>query len=315
MGSRPARLPVDEAALVEIEEFLHHLAVEKGRSSHTLESYRRDLTRFLGHLLTTGKVVPQEAEPEDVEAFVRRARSEGLSPRSISRALSAIRSFYDFAILEGKATTNPAREVYAPRTPRPLPRALSREQVETFIESIDGPSPVDIRDRAIVELLYSTGARISEAAGLDLSDLDLEQRIVRISGKGGKQRIAPVGGPAAAAIERYLRLARPVLVEKASRRRAPAALFVNARGERLTRQGLWTILKRRAARVGLESELSPHVLRHSCATHMLEGGADIRAVQEMLGHASLTTTQAYTKVTFSHIESVYRSTHPRSGAR
>ena len=296
-------------------EFLQHLAVEKGRSRLTLDSYRRDLARFARFLSERGLEGPEEASPSDVEDFIVSLRKEGLSARSVSRALSALRSFYEFAIAEGISSSNPAREVAGPHSMSPLPKALSKEEIERLIESIDGPAPADIRDRAIVEVLYSTGARISEIAALDLGDIDLENELVRIVGKGNKQRIVPLGSHARAALERYLSLSRPVLVERASRIRAPAALFVNARGQRLTRQGLWSILKRRASRVGLGEELSPHILRHSCATHMLEGGADIRAVQEMLGHASLTTTQTYTKITFSRIKSVYRSTHPRSGNR
>lgn len=296
-----------------VDDFLHHLSVARGRSRLTVESYRRDLAKLIEHLSARGVAHTEEAQVSDIESFVRRLRSEGLSPPSVARALSAVRSYFEFAVAEGITPHNPAREVAAPHVSKPAPKALSREQIEALIESIEGPAAIDIRDRALVEILYSTGARISEVAGVDLADLDLENGLVRIVGKGDKQRIVPLGRPAMSALGRYLRTARPVLVEKASEVRSPSALFVNARGRRLTRQGLWMILKRRASWVGLGDELSPHVLRHSCATHMLEGGADIRAVQEMLGHASLTTTQAYTKVTFSHIESVYRRTHPRSG--
>lgn len=309
MGAGAGRVPSAES----VEDFLHHLSVEKGRSRLTVESYRRDLEKLVEHLGSLGIAGPEEASPGDIESFARSLRFEGLSPRSVARALSAARSYYEFVVAEGVAKSNPAREVSLPPASRGLPKALSQEQIESLIESIDGPEAADIRDRAIVELLYATGARISEVAGMDLQDLDLDYRLVRITGKGDRQRVVPLGRPAKEALERYLRVGRPVLVERASASRSPSALFVNTRGRRLTRQGLWTILKRRAARVGLDAELSPHVLRHSCATHMLEGGADIRAVQEMLGHASLTTTQTYTKVTFSRIKSVYRSTHPRSG--
>ncbi len=292
---------------------MHHLMVAKGRSRHTVESYRRDLYKFVEHIEGSNCSSFDEVDTDTLESFVRRLRMEGLKARSVARALSAVRSFYQFAVAEGIVSHNPARHVVAPRIPKGLPKAITRGEVEMLIESIDGAGPVDLRDRAIVELLYASGARISEVAALDLHDLDLDARLVKIVGKGNKQRIAPIGRPAEQALRRYLKFGRPLLVEKASQRRSPAALFVNTRGSRLTRQGLWTIVKRRAARVGLGDDLSPHVLRHSCATHMLEGGADIRAVQEMLGHASLTTTQAYTKVTFSHIESVYRRAHPRSG--
>lgn len=289
-----------------------HLRVERGLAANTLTAYRRDLLRYEAFLRECGVTDLSDVDAVTIESYLGALRSLDLSSKSIVRNLAAVRSLHRFALREGYSSANPAKRVDAPRLDKPLPKALERSEVELLIDSVEGGGSADLRDRAMLEFLYATGARISEVAGLDLDDLDLEERVVTVVGKGGKQRLVPLGRPAAGALERYLRLGRPNLVEKASIVRAPAALFVNTRGGRLTRQGMWKIVKARASRVDLEARLSPHVFRHSFATHMLEGGADIRAVQEILGHASLATTQVYTKVTQGRIREVYLQSHPRA---
>lgn len=289
-----------------------YLSVERGLAANTLQAYARDLSRYERFLRARSVTDVASIDLETVSEFVQSLRSSGLALKSIARHLAAIRSFHRFALREGYAESDPTRTLETPRLPKPLPKALDRDDTIRLVESVSGSDPPSLRDRALLEMLYATGARISEVAGLDLKDVDLDDRVVRVVGKGSKERLVPLGRPAVDAIGRYISEGRPVMVEKASLARAPAALFVNARGGRLTRQGLWKIVKLRAARVGLDSGLSPHVLRHSFATHMLEGGADIRAVQEILGHASLATTQVYTKVTQGRIREVYLLSHPRA---
>lgn len=296
-----------------VREFVHFLTFQRGRARNTVEAYLRDVRRFAAYMATKSERLATDAEEDDVRDFVVWLRKQNYDPRSVARAISSLRSYFDFLVREGHIDTNPAREVELPKVPLPFPKALTVEEVELLIESVPTATAADIRDKALIEFLYATGARISEATNVDLSDLYLEEKSVRLVGKGDKARVVPFGAAADAALRRYLEKGRPPLASKAKAGRAPAALFLNQRGGRMTRQGMWMVLKARARAVGLADVLTPHVLRHSCATHMLEGGADIRAVQEILGHASLRTTQGYTKVTFSHIWSVYQTSHPRAG--
>jgi integrase/recombinase XerD len=303
-----------------IRRYLDHLTVERGLAAHTLEAYRRDLQRYAAALAARGRTEVGQVTTPDVADFLAGLR-EGdadhppLAASSAGRAVVAVRGLHAFAVAEGLAAADPARLVRPPAPPRRLPRAISVPEVERLLAA----TGARLRDRALLELLYGTGARISEAVGLDIDDLDLAgmpgvpsvATAVRLAGKGGKQRIVPVGSYARSALDAYLIRARPALAG-ASRRGAPSpALFLNARGGRLTRQGAWGTLRAAAARAGL-AEVSPHTLRHSFATHLLDGGADVRVVQELLGHASVTTTQVYTLVTVERLREVYAAAHPRA---
>jgi integrase/recombinase XerD len=303
--------------------YLDHLTVERGLASHTLEAYRRDLYRYAAALQARGRTDIGAVSTQDVAGFLAGLR-EGdadhppLAASSAGRAVVAVRGLHAFALAEGLAGSDPARSVRPPAPPRRLPKAISIPDVERLIAAAQ-TGPAALRDRALLELLYGTGARISEAVGLDVDDLQLSAvsrsssmpATVRLSGKGGKQRLVPVGGYAREAIEAYLVRARPALAAAAGRVSASPALFLNARGGRLTRQGAWGALRNAASKAGL-SEVSPHVLRHSFATHLLDGGADVRVVQELLGHASVTTTQVYTLVTVDKLREVYAAAHPRA---
>jgi integrase/recombinase XerD len=303
-----------------IRRYLDHLTVERGLAVHTLEAYRRDLQRYAATLAGRGRTEIDAVATQDVADYLaglREGDSEHppLAASSAGRAVVAVRGLHAFALTEGLASGDPARTVRPPVPPRRLPRAISVPEVERLLEA----AAASLRDRALLELLYGTGARISEAVGLDVDDLDLSGEAastrvpaaVRLRGKGGKQRIVPVGSYARAAIEAYLIRARPALASAALRGPASAALFLNARGGRLTRQGAWGALRAASARAGL-AEVSPHTLRHSFATHLLDGGADVRVVQELLGHASVTTTQVYTLVTVDKLREVYAAAHPRA---
>lgn len=304
--------PEDPTPL-EVEDLLMWLSAEKGRSSNTVAAYRRDLRRYATWLRSRGHSVG-EADESDVVDHITALRAQGLAPASVARALVAVRSLHRFLVDEGRTQVDPAANVEQPRVPRGLPKALSEEQVGRLLEAPVGDDPIARRDRAILEVLYGTGLRVSELVGLSLSDLDLDASLLRAFGKGSKERLVPVGGHATRALVAWLSPAgRDQLVPQRWRRRGDAeAVFLGARGGRLTRQGAWDILRRHAESVGLAGALSPHVLRHSCATHMLDHGADIRAVQELLGHASITTTQLYTLVSTERLWEVYRSAHPRA---
>jgi integrase/recombinase XerD len=315
-----------------VRSYLDHLAVERGLSRNTLESYRRDLRRYLGFLAETGRVDLAEVRPADVADFLRRIR-EGFGGRaplgatSAGRTLAAVRGLHRFAAREGITATDPAAEVRPPQPARPLPKALPLSDVEALLRAAGrGGHPRALRDRAMLELLYGTGARISEAVGLDVDDLDALRPdpggepvdVVRYRGKGERERVVPVGRFAREALDAYLVRARPVL---AARGAASPALFLNNRGGRLTRQGAWGVLREAARRAGLgaatqsgRAGITPHTLRHSFATHLLEGGADVRVVQELLGHASVSTTQIYTHVSVDHLREVYVAGHPRARA-
>jgi integrase/recombinase XerD len=294
-----------------VEAFLHHLAVERGSATNTLRSYAADLRRYVEHLGETGRGDLAEVREADVTGFVVALRQGDppLAASSAARALAAVRGLHRFAARDGLVADDVARDVAPPALPSRLPRTLTIDDVEQLLAGCVGDGPIALRDRALLELLYSTGARISEAVGLDIDDLDVEQRIVRLHGKGGRDRIVPVGRPALVAVDAYRVRGRPELTRRG---RGGAALFVNARGARLSRQSAWHTLRAAADAAGLVAEVSPHTLRHCFATHLLAGGADVRVVQELLGHASVTTTQIYTHVTVDTLREVYATSHPRA---
>jgi len=309
------RNPLHDAA----RDYLAHLSVERGLAPNTVDAYRRDLDRYLGYLDTAGRAHPTEVTERDVEDFVLvlRTGSDGaavLSASSAARAVVAVRGWHRFCAREGLVAEDTSRSVHPPSQPRRLPKAISTDEVERLLEAASvGDGPVPIRDRALLELLYSTGARISEAVGLDVDDLDLDpdRASVRLTGKGSKERVVPVGSFAVQAVEAYLVRARPALAVGGP---GTPAVFLNTRGARLSRQSAWAVLRTAAVRACLPvaSHVSPHTLRHSFATHLLAGGADVRVVQELLGHASVTTTQIYTQVTVDTLREVYAASHPRA---
>ena len=300
--------------------YLQFLAVERGLAGNTVESYERDLRRYAGFLGTRGKRELADVTELDVAEFraALRAGDEDHPPLAVSsvgRAVVAVRGLHAFALKDGLAAGDPARGVAPPVPARRLPKAIPLDAVEAILDaagSTEDSDPRVLRDRAMLEFLYGTGARISEATGLDVDDLDHLARdpAVLLTGKGGKQRYVPVGSYAVKALDAYLVRGRPVLAGRAGRRQSPA-VFLNARGGRLTRQGAWGILREAAGRSG-KPDVSPHTLRHSFATHLLDGGADIRVVQELLGHASVATTQVYTLVTVDKLREVYAAAHPRA---
>jgi integrase/recombinase XerD len=307
---------------LDAEEYLSYLSVEKGRAPSSIASYRRDLLAYEAFLTGRG-VALADASPQIVEDYLAFLSACGLAASTRARALAAIRGVHGFALAERGAAADPTEELEGPRVPQGLPKALSEAEVERLLAAVTGEDARALRDRAMLELLYASGARISELVGLSLGDLDLEAQLVRLFGKGSKERIVPVGRLAVRALELWLgpggrpevlRVARSVKGGRASRDDAEA-LFVSTRGVRMTRQAAWTVVRGCALRSGLADKVSPHVLRHSCATHLLDHGADIRVVQELLGHASITTTQVYTKVSQEHLRRAYLKAHPRATGR
>jgi len=297
------------------ERFLIHLTVERGLAANTLAAYRRDLRRYIGFLTARGIMTAGQVDDIVVRSFIASVSASTHGPdaapykaTSVSRVLSAVRSFHRFLVGEGVAERDPTREVVRPRVPRPLPHPLGVEEVRRLIEAPAPSTPTGLRDRAILEVLYGAGVRVSELTGLDVDDLDLEGGFVRVTGKGGKEREVPIGRHAQRAVGSYLTRARPRLVGQRTR----GALFLNTRGGRLSRQACAKLLAAYASRAGIGRRVSPHDLRHSFATHLLEGGADVRVVQELLGHASVATTQIYTLVTREHLREVYYTAHPRA---
>ncbi len=302
-----------------VRTYLDHLTVEKGLAANTLSSYRRDLRRYREHLAAAGIDHLDGVSEATVTEFLMRLR-EGdadhppLSASSAARTVVAVRGFHKFAVADGLAQLDPAAAVKPPSPAKRLPKALPLSDVEAILEAAGAPgTPLALRDRALLEVLYGTGARISEAVGLDVDDvsaLDLrddDDNTILLSGKGGKERLVPVGSFARAALSAYLVRGRPALVAKAT-----PALFLNSRGGRLSRQSAWAVLVKAAERAGVTRDVSPHTLRHSFATHLLDGGADVRVVQELLGHASVTTTQVYTLVTVDNLREVFATAHPRA---
>lgn len=289
------------------------LSAERGRSANTISAYRRDLRSYVAWLREHGRSLSEVTEA-DLLDYVHVLRDRGQAPASVARALVPVRSLHRFLAEEGRAPSDPGAHLELPRVPRGLPKALSEDEVGRLLDAPVGDEPVVRRDRAMLELLYGTGVRVSEMVGLSLGDIDLDAALLRAFGKGSKERIVPMGVPAVRALVAWLGPGgRPELAPAQWRRRGDAeAVFLNVRGGRLSRQGAWDVLNRYARQVGLEGKLSPHVLRHSCATHMLDHGADIRAVQELLGHASISTTQVYTLVSTERLWEVYRRAHPRA---
>ena len=297
------------------------LVVERGLAVNSLAAYRRDLRRYAAFLRERGATDPARIGEEVVHAYVRHLEKltddDGrrvLAASSVARAVVAVRSFHRFCAREGLVEHDPSQEVGAPPVPAGIPKALDEDEVDLLLHAVTGDAPLAQRDRALLELLYGTGIRISEAVGLDLHDIDLDDGTVRVLGKGSKERVVPVGRGARVALGAYLRDGRLALRRRRSRRsvRDGDAVVLNARGGRISRQSCWAIVRRAGERVGLDAQLSPHVLRHSCATHMLDHGADIRVVQELLGHASLSTTQVYTKVSPERLRAAYDAAHPRA---
>jgi integrase/recombinase XerD len=295
------------------EEYLSWLTVERGRSSNTIISYRRDLVGWERWLHEAG-IDPGSVGPDDLERFLEFARSQGKSAATITRALASLRGLYGFLYDEGAIAADPTADLQSPRLATRLPKALDEDQALALMHAVAGLGPLDFRDRALLEVLYGTGARISEVVGLTLGDLQFDDGLIRVFGKGSKERLVPLGRPARQALEAWLSpVGRPLIEPDRWAHRGDAeAVFLNTRGGRLSRQGAWIILKRHAERVGLSDQVSPHVLRHSCASHMLAHGADIRVVQELLGHVSIATTQLYTRLSSEHLRDAYESAHPRA---
>ncbi|MGO1056528.1 site-specific tyrosine recombinase XerD [Crossiella sp. CA198] len=307
-------MAIPAALSAAVGRYLDHLTVERGTARNTLDSYARDLRRYTEHLAAAGVGSLPEVTQRHVAEFLAGLR-EGdgqrppLAASSAARAVVAVRSLHRFGYREGLLSADVASGVHPPTPPRRLPKALPVDDVLRLLDGAGSEDPRGLRDRALLELLYSTGARISEAVGLDVDDVDPTERTALLDGKGGKQRLVPVGRPALAALDAYLVRARPVLAAKG---RGSAAVFLNARGGRLSRQSAWQTLKDSAERAGIAGDVSPHTLRHSFATHLIEGGADVRVVQELLGHASVTTTQVYTLVTVNTLREVFATAHPRA---
>ncbi|WP_114907571.1 site-specific tyrosine recombinase XerD [Ornithinimicrobium murale] len=332
----PARDPLGRAA----RGWLDHLRVERGASEHTLRAYRRDLDRYLRFVRTRGVTTPEGVAEGLVSDFLAHLRTgddehQPLAASSAARALVAVRGFHKFLAAEGDVADDPAQQVAPPTPARRLPKAISIEAVERLLDAASvGDTPASLRDRALLEVLYGSGARVSEAIGLDLDDIDLgrdtarpdaagqvtavvgedpggppEDAVVRLFGKGNKERIVPLGSYATDALEAWLVRGRPAFAAKG---RGTPAVFLNQRGGRLSRQSAWNLIQQAAERADLSGHLSPHTLRHSFATHLLDGGADVRVVQELLGHASVATTQIYTLVTARHLREVYAQAHPRA---
>ncbi|MDO8836842.1 MAG: site-specific tyrosine recombinase XerD [Vicinamibacterales bacterium] len=289
-----------------VDDYITHIRVERRLAGHTVESYARDLVRLVTFARTTRRT-PAQLARGDLEAFVRARLSEGLSPRSVARMVATIRGYFKHLVREGVIAASPADDLRAARPWPALPTYLSIEQVDRLLASPDTTTPLGLRDRAMLELLYATGLRVSELVGLQAADISLAAGYLTTTGKGDKQRIIPVGDQAADWLRRYEAAARPLLVV----RRPTPRLFVNARGGPLSRVGFWKILTAYGRAAGLDAAISPHVLRHSFATHLLERGADLRAIQVMLGHADLSTTQIYTHVLESRMRSIYDRYHPR----
>jgi integrase/recombinase XerD len=292
-----------------LDAYLTHLTVERRLAANSIESYARDLNCLAEFAAGRGRSAEQLSR-QDLEALVRELMSEGRSPRSVARAVACYRGFYRFLLIDGRLRSNPTEDLQPPRAWKVLPRYLSVEDVDRLIAAPDVSTPRGLRDRAVIELLYATGMRVSELVALRPGDVHLDASYLTCTGKGDKQRIVPIGDEAAAWVKRYLQQSRTVLLG----RRRSSRLFVNARGGGvgLTRVGFWKILKGYARQAGVTASLSPHMLRHSFATHLLERGADLRAIQMMLGHADLSTTQIYTHVLEQRMRTIYDQFHPRA---
>ncbi len=313
MSAAPTELPI------EVEAFLTHLVVEKGRSPLTIAAYRRDLLRYVAFLAERHTAYP-DASPTDVDEFAARLRTDGLAASSQARVLVSVRTSYRYLAGEGRIDHDPTTDTESPRRPQALPKAIPEPDVLRLLDSIgedeDPNDPLVLRDRALLELLYGTGIRVSEGCGLGFGDLDLDGALLRVLGKRSRERIVPMVPVVVRVLREYLDAGRPALVRATGATRDDAdAVFLGRRGHRLGRQAAWEVIRKRGSAAGLDPDvLSPHVLRHSCATHLLDHGADIRTVQELLGHASISTTQIYTRVATERLVAAYRAAHPRAGA-
>jgi integrase/recombinase XerD len=291
-----------------IEEYLTSLIAERGLAANTVDAYRRDLTQY-GHFLATEAVaVIEDIEPEAVTAYVAMLRELGAAESTVSRKVAAIRGMHRFLAVEEYVEKDPTTLLDSPQRKLGIPKALGVDDVAALLDAVDLDQPLGLRNSALLEFLYATGSRVSEAIDLDQIDVDLDEATALVTGKGSKQRVVPMGGFAVAALRRYYQVRQDFV----GRDSDPGAVFVSVRGRRLTRQAVWQIIKKVAATAGLDAAVvSPHVLRHSAATHMVEGGADLRSIQELLGHASISTTQTYTRVSPQHLYEVYVTSHPR----
>jgi integrase/recombinase XerD len=299
--------PGDAARAYLLERFAEFLMLEQGSSARTDESYGRDLRRLAEWAVAHGCLTPETLTAAQLREFVYALKDLGLSPASIRRNISAIRTWYRFLMAEGVVTADPSERIETPRKWRTLPEVLTAAEIERLIGAIPLDEPLAFRDRAMLELAYGAGLRVSEWISLKVGDLLLEEGVVRVFGKGSKERLVPVGAQAIGAVALYLRELRPRL----ERGKGSGVLFLNARGGPLSRMGAWKILRKYVTRAGIAKTVTPHTLRHSFATHLLEGGADLRSVQEMLGHADISTTQVYTHVDREFLRSVHRQFHPR----
>ena len=302
--------------MMSVEAYIDHLRVERRLAAHTLESYARDLRALAAFAAGAKRPVDVDAlDRRALEAFVRQQRSAGLSPRSVARGVAAIRGFYRYLVLDRRLEESPAEDLRPPKAWPALPRFLSIEEVDAIIAQPDVATPLGLRDRAMIELLYATGMRVSELVGVRAVDLHLDEQYLTCIGKGNKERLIPIGEHAADWIRRYQREGRSVLATRSRNaqrsKTAAGRLFLNTRGGPLSRVGFWKLLKGHGRRAGIRGSISPHVLRHSFATHLLERGADLRSIQLMLGHADLSTTQIYTHVLESRLRAVYDRFHPR----
>ena len=291
-----------------IEEFLNYISVERGLSRNTIDAYSRDLRQFIAFLTQSGYDSVSEVHSHTLVDYLRKLQQEGMKPTSVTRKLAAIRSFFQYLLRERQLKADPSETIDSLKTPQRLPKVLSEREMVRLLEQPGAATPANLRDKAMLELMYATGVRVSELVSLKVGDINMDMGYIRCFGKGSKERIVPMGSSAQLALQNYLNRARPKIV----RRAAEDTLFLNHHGRKMTRQGFWQIIQAAARRVDIRITVTPHMLRHSFATHLLEHGADLRAVQEMLGHADISTTQIYTHVTRIRLKAVYDKTHPRA---
>jgi integrase/recombinase XerD len=291
-----------------LQEFLNYISVERGLSHNTIDAYRRDLNQFSGYLTGKGYSDPAQVQSQTMIEYLLHLQQQELKAASVTRKLAAIRSFFQYAVRERRLKIDPSVTIDSLKTPQRLPKVLSEKEINRLLEQPGASKPANLRDKAMLELMYATGVRVSELVSLKLNDINMDMGYIRCFGKGSKERIVPMGGSAVNALLDYLDRGRPKII----RRAAEETLFLNHHGRKMSRQGFWQIIQAAARRVGIGITVTPHMLRHSFATHMLDHGADLRSVQEMLGHADIATTQIYTHVTRTRIQQVYNKTHPRA---
>ncbi len=291
-----------------MQEFLNYITVERGLSRNTIQAYERDLRQFAGYLEEVAFVSLPQVEPKTLVDYLRSLQLKELRATSIARKLAAIRSFFQYCVRERHLQKDPSGTIDSLKIPQRLPKVLNEKEIIVLLEQPGALTPAHLRDRAMLELMYATGVRVSELVSLKLGDINMDMGYIRCFGKGSKERIVPMGGTAQNALLDYLDRARPKILKRA----VEDTLFLNHHGRKMTRQGFWLIIQEAAHRVGIKTSVNPHMLRHSFATHLLDHGADLRSVQEMLGHADITTTQIYTHVTRTRLKEVYNKTHPRA---